>query len=328
MTVHRTFGRAGLREAAWFLAPRLVLVVLVMTLLLYAVASLPGVPYHVQTLFGPSPSWPQAGLFALLVLFALGPPALLGLQLVRLPGFWAWQFPVGILVHAVIVFLGFRFATPIASVHDLVGLPVWGIGDEWERLIRFVGLFLMISVPFAGGSALLYGLIRAYAPGRLLWWLSFALVLFGISYWIVVIQAATDNITALLPARWMVPAMAGLGLWLALLAFVGAVLAARAAGVFRGNLATLFAPVLVLPLSFGLLYLATSQSVGGPGSRLSALEFLLSPEQGVYNFSTPELLSQYSVAYLVVVVLLAASQYPVWIVYATRRFQSAVSLAP
>ncbi len=130
MSIYRSYDRNGLKQAATFWSLRVLVILVVVTAMLYLIAVVPGAPYHVRELFGSSPSLPQALLFALVVMFALGPPAMLGLQLVRLPGRYAWLFPLGILVHAIIVFLGFRFATPIASVNDLLGEPVWGIGDE------------------------------------------------------------------------------------------------------------------------------------------------------------------------------------------------------
>jgi hypothetical protein len=320
MSIHRSFGPDGWRRAVRLLLPRLALVLVLATLVLYALAIAPGVPYHVRDLFGPSPSLPQALLFALVVLFALGPPSYLGLQLIRLPAGYAWLFPLGILVHAVIVFLGFRFATPIASVHDLLGEPLWDIGDELERMIRFIGLFIAISVPIAGGTALLYAATRSYAPRRFLWWLLFALLLLGLSDWVVVGLAATDNVTALLRNGAAGIAWLGFSLWLMLLSFVASLVAERLAGVFNGTLATLFAVLLFLPLTFGVLFLATDQSVGGPASDLTAMEFLLSADRGSYFLTSGQLFLRYAAAYAVTIVLLAFSQYLLWLGYSTRRF--------
>jgi hypothetical protein len=233
-----------------------------------------------------------------------------------------WLFPVGILVHAIIVFLGFRFATPIASVHDMLGEPVWNIGDELERMIRFVGLFIAVSVPIAGGTATLYAATRSYAPQRFLWWLLFAVLLLLLSDWIVVGLAATDNITALLRTSATGVGWLGFSLWLMLLAFVASLVAERVAGVFTGTVATLFAVLLFLPASFGVLFLATDQSVGGPASDLTAMEFLLSADRSSYFFTFGQLFARYTAAYVAAIVLLAFSQYLLWLGYSTRRFSS------
>ena len=323
MSIHRSFGPGGLRQVARFVLPRFVLVVALATVLLFILSRAPGVPYHVRDLFGPDPSVFRAFLIALVTLFALGPPSYLGLQLIRLPARDVWFFPVGILVHAVIVFLGFRFATPIASAHDMLGVPVWGIGDELERMIRFVGLFIAVSVPIAGATALLYALTRSYAPQRFLWWVLFAMILLGLSDWIVVGLAATDNVTALLRDGISGIGWLGVSLWLMLLSFVASLVAERITGVFKGNLATLFAVLLFLPLSFAALFLATDQSVGAGRSSLAALEFLLSSERGQYFLSPGALFMHYAVAYLIAVVLLAFSQYLTWLGYSTRRFAPA-----
>ena len=325
MAINQVHDGGGLKQAATFWLQRLVVILVLVTATLYLIAVVPGAPYHVRELFGPSPTIPQALLFALIVLFALGPPAMLGLQLIRLPARYAWLFPAGILVHAVIVFLGFRFATPIDSVRDLLGDPIWGIGDELERLIRFSGLFLAVSLPISGGTALLYGITRAYAPRRVLWWLLFQLLFLGVSYAIVIGNAATDNITVLLRSAAGPLAWIGFAVWLLCLAFAASLLAERFAHVFRGTMATVFAIVLFLPLSYGVLFLALEQNVAGPKSGLSALDFLLSPTRTDYGFSDVGLFFRYTGVYLVTVLLLACAQYPAWLAYSTRRFTSVES---
>jgi len=312
-------GYDGLKQVGVFWSVRILIILLLTSALLYLIAVLPGAPYHIRELFGNSPSLPQAVLFALIVLFALGPPAVMGLQLVRLPSLFVWLFPVGILVHAIIVFLGFRFATPITSVQDLIGENVWAMPNELERLIRFVGLFLMVSLPISGGTALLYGVTRAYAPERVLWWLLFQLMFLLVSYWIVVISAATDNITVLLRSGAGPLAWVGFALWLLSLAFAASVVAERAAHLLKGFLATLFAVVLFLPLSFGILFLSLEPQIGGPQSNLSALDFLFSPGRTAYGVGDAQLFLRYSLAYLATILLLACSQYPAWLAYSKRQ---------
>lgn len=322
MSIRRVYGPEGLKKAAAFWLPRVLVILVIATLMLYAIALSSGSPYHIRELFGTSPSLSQALLFALIVLFALGPPAILGLQLVRLPWIYVWLFPVGILVHAVIVFLGFRYATPISSIHDLLGLPIWGLGDELERLIRFIGLFLMFSLPISGGMALLYAVTLAYAPRRVLWWVLFQGIFLILGYWVVVISAATDNITELLrgdasPLSWF-----GFSIWLLSLACIASLVAERSANVFRGTILTGFAVAVFLPLSYGILFLVLEQKMGSPSSTLSALDFLLTPDRTDYGASNLELFLRYTMAYVGAVMLLACSQYPAWVAYSTRQFRS------
>ncbi len=321
MNPHRSFGESGRREAIAFWSLRTAVVLVVATVLLYGVALAPGAPYHIRELFGASPSLPQAFLFAVLVLLALAPPALLGLQLVRDPSPWAWLYPIGILLHAVLVFLLFRFATPIASVHDLVGLPVWGMAPELERLVRFIGVFMAVSVPVSGGTALLYAITRSFEPQRFLWWLLFAVLFLAFGYWVVVGMAATENVTELLRTDAYPLAWIGLSFWMLLLAFAASMIAERLSGVFTGTLAVSFGVILLLPLSFGVLFLALEPRVLGPESNLSALGFLLSVTRTAYLESSGlALFGRYALAYGAVLLLLVFAVYPVWIGYATRRF--------
>ncbi|MCG6940154.1 MAG: hypothetical protein LJE69_02760 [Thiohalocapsa sp.] len=320
MRVRYAFGGAQRRQAIVFLALRVLVILAVASVLLYVVAVTPGVPYHVRELFGSRPTPLQALLFAVMVLLALGPPALLGLLLIREPRPWAWLFPIAILAHAVLVFLVFRYATPIASVQDLVGPSQWPIAAELERLIRFVALFLVVSVSVAGGTALLFAITRSSDPLRFLWWVLYAALFLGVGYWIVVVVAATDNVTVLLrgganPLSWL-----ALALWMLLMAAVASLAAERFAGVFTGTFAALFGVVLFAPLSYAVLLLATEPRVLGPQSSLSALEFLFSGSRSDYDLRGAQLFGHYLLSYLAVMLLLAFAQYPVWVAYATRRF--------
>jgi hypothetical protein len=288
--------------------------------LLYALAVTPGVPYHVRELFGSRPTPVQALLFAVLVLLALGPPALLGLQMIRQPRPWAWLFPIGLLAHALAVFLVFRYATPIASVHDLAGLPRWPMPEELERMIRFMALFVVVSVCVAGATALLYAITRSFLPLRFLWWVFWAAVFLALSYWLVVVLAATNNVTVLLRGNAGVLAWLALALWMVLIAFAASLLAERLSGVFSGTVAALFGVALLAPLSYGALLLAAEPRVLGPESGLSALEFLLSGSRTDYVLRDTQLFGRYLMAYAAVVLLLTFAQYPVWVAYATRRF--------
>jgi hypothetical protein len=328
MISHEHFGQAEWRQAALFLGARVIGILLIATSLLYVVAVVPGVPYHISELFGPNPTPAQALLFAVMVLLALGPPALLGLQLIRQPHPWAWLFPFGVLAHAVLIFLIFRFATPIGSVHDMVGLPIWPLPAELERLIRFTGLFVMISVSIAGGTATLYAITRSYEPVRFLWWLLHAAVFFALSYWLVLGLAATDNISVLLRGGGGLLSWMAVWLWLLLIAFGASLLAERLAGVLTSTPAALFALVLLLPLTYGALVVATEPLVLGPDSDLSALEFLLSTSRTQYLFGDIELFVRYVIAYVAVVVLFTFAQYPVWAAYSTRRFTRKPSSRP
>lgn len=323
MTVQRVFDADARVHAIGFWSIRVSIIIGVATLLLYALAVIPGVPYHIRELFGPNPTLPQALMFAMVVLLGLGPPAMLGLQLIRLPVARAWLFPLGVLAHGVIVFFAFRYATPIASVHDLLGEPVWALGGEWERMVRFVAAFLNVSLPIAGATALVYALTRSFAPRRFFLFVLFAGILTLGGYLVVVVNAATTNVTELLRGDDDLISWLGFGLWLGLIAFAASLVAERLSGVLGDSLAAGFAVLLFLPLSYGVLFLTLEPQVGGPFSELSALEFLLSATRERYFFLPVEIFGRYSVGYLIAVLLLVFAQYPVWLAYSTRRFGNA-----
>jgi hypothetical protein len=189
-----------------------------------------------------------------------------------------------------------------------------------ERLLRFTALFLLVSVSVAGGTALLYAITRSFQPLRFLVWVAYAVVFLLFGYWLVVAQAATDNIVILLRGDANLLSWLALSLWMFLLAFGASLLAERMSGVFTGTLAALFGLVLLAPLSYGALWLAAEPRVLGPESGLSALEFLLAGNRSEYVLPGAELFGRYLLTYLAMTLLLTFAQYPVWVAYSTRRF--------
>ncbi len=319
MSVVHSFGQDGLQRAGRFWLPRVGVVFLVLTLIMFGVAVVPGVPYNVQELFGSGTSLLQSALFALVALLALAPPAFVGLQIMRLPLRWVWLFPVGIIIHGVIVFLGYRFATPIGSLHDMVGLPSGEAPVEVERWLRFMGLFAMVSVPVAGGVGLLFAVTRSPVPMRFLSWVVFAILTLLVSWWIVVVNSATDNLTTLLRDGGGVLSLLLLGFWMFVLSFAAALLAQRLAQVMTGTVSTLFGILLCLPLSYWALMLALTPHTAGEDQGLSAMAFLLSPSRREYP-TGDIVMWRYAATYFVAIVVLALCQYPVWLGYAARRF--------
>jgi hypothetical protein len=320
MSVVRTFRRDGFQQAARFWLIRVGVAYLILTLVMYGLAVIPGVPYNIQELFGAQPTVLKALLFAVIALVAFSPPAFIGVQQMRMPLRWAWLFPVGIIVHGVVVFLGYRFATPIGSLHDMVGLPSGDVlPAELERWLRFMGLFALVSVPIAGGVGLFFAVTRSPLPIRFLTWVGFAVVAVLASWWIVVISSATDNITLILRGGGSLLSVLFLGVWVFVLSFSAALLAQRLSQLMGGTVITLFGILLCLPLSYWALMLALTPHIGGGDHGLSAMAFLLSPSRQEYS-SGGILFWRYAVGYLTAVVVLALCQYPVWLGYATRRF--------
>jgi hypothetical protein len=305
-----------------FWSLRTVIILLLATALLYLIAILPSTPYHIRELFGSSPSLPQALLFALIVLFALGPPAVLGLQLVRLSRGFVWLFPS-------------RHPGPCGGRIPGISLrhanrqrsrPDWRacLGDSQRTgtsrsLRRAISDGVSADLrrhriavrhharPCPSAGALVVAVSTAVSRRQLLdrrgqrgHRQHHGALAFGRG------SVGLDRIC---------PLVAEFGL-----CRIGGGRARRRP--VEGHLATLFAVAIFLPLSFGILFSSLEQQIGGPQSTLSALDFLLSARRTDYGLGMRQLLLRYSLAYLATILLLACSQYPAWLAYSTRRFKS------
>lgn len=91
-----------------------------------------------------------------------------------------------------------QFAVLPDSIHTVIGSPVLNWPWRLEEIARFIPLLSVLSVQLTGGAliaAALTGNRMAAAP---VWWLVSSALLLPIQYWVIVTQAATDNLTELL----------------------------------------------------------------------------------------------------------------------------------
>jgi len=213
-------------------------------------------------------------------------------------------------LHGVVAWLMLRAAVPMESVYDIVGSPVLDWPWEWELIGRFLALFLLWSAAAFGATMLV---LRPRAPALraplLVWGTTLPFVL-GISYYVVVAQAATDNLTELLAHRASFGAF--LGLWAA---FLAAAVASAALGIVlgtrfrRGGKWGLPITVLSLPLAYAALSFALEPYIVKYDQVFSAFQFLLSSDRQHYA-GPGELVLRYVVAYLGLVSIAAASAAP------------------
>lgn len=238
---------------------------LALALVLYGLARLPAVPYNVRESIDPTMPWISAlGLAASLL--------------------WAFAYPVwavarqrsllaALLVHGVVAYALLRLSVPLESLDDVVGTPVLGWPWEWERLGRFLALFLAFGL--AAWGAALWTAPAASFRARLVW---FAVLVPGLalSHAVVVKLAATDNLTELIAGEGS--PFAFLALWLALLALFTAGYAA----VFAQGIHRLWPAPVSLLLGWGLAQLGLESRVVKYGETFSALQFLLSSDRAHY----------------------------------------------
>lgn len=227
----------------------------------------------------------------------------------------AWGYPGLVLLHAVGAWTLLRLGVPMESLHDIVGSPILGWPWEWEMIGRFAALFSIVSLQLTAG-ALAAGALNGRGGGRAwLYWLAAAAVMLPAAHWVVVTQAATDNLTELMaegggwfPSLLLVAFLGGMAL-------AGSLLALLAAGNRRLWSISAIWLIVWLPMSYLAVSHGTEGTIVKYGKVFSALQFLLSTDRAHYAGGA-ELLMRYAIFYLGSAGVIALIQFPFW----RRRF--------
>lgn len=240
---------------------------------------LPGVPYNVRELVSGGP----AGVLSLLALAAasyLLANAALPLGNGR-PASRMLAAPLWLAASGTLAFALLRAGVPTESMDDIVGSPVLGWPWEWERLGRFIALWMALSLQIAGGFALAATLGNAHRLPLLLNWAIVATVAAAPLFHVVITHAATDNLTELVAQNSSFVAASLVALGLMAVALSGSCLSALVAGAgSRAGLATgLLAGATFAPLCF---VLGTEATIVKYDKVFSALQFLLSTDRNHY----------------------------------------------
>ncbi len=272
-------------------------------------------PYNVRELVDLDHPLFSVGLLSLLVYWIGGLPVF-ALSLVQGPvARTAWLLPLLILLHAAVAWVLLRNAVPMESIYDIVGDPVLNWAWEWELLGRFLALVGAVSLQLFGAVMIAGALAskRLRLSTGIIAWLLASAVLLPVIHWVVVVQAATDNLTEL---------MAGGGdwqssLWLAaallIVTFAAALLSSLI--VLRGGRLRWFAPlfiVLSFPLAYQALSAGTEHLIIKYKQVFSALQFLLSRDRAHLVIGV-ELQWRYYILHGAIVGVLALTQYPFWL---------------
>ncbi len=293
-------------------ARRLLLGIAALALLLAVFTRLPGVPYSVRALLNPYHPVAAPVLLAVFLFWMLGLPAAIarGLQY-RGAAFW---FPLAVAAQAIIGWALLREAVLPAMIHKVAGYPVLGWPGEWETLLRCGALLAALGLLLTGGC-----LTAWRATGREVHlWLLWTLLTLPWLHVLIVVRAATDNLTELLNDGWATDLY--LQGWLLL---VGATATRLAAGVSRGVPATrpqrppsflATVPKWVwdlgsVALGWCLLSLGLASDIEKYGQHFSALQFLLSTDRQHYATGV-DLALRYLVFHAGVVGCIALAQWP------------------
>lgn len=283
---------------------------LTITLGLWLVSQLPMVPYNVRELFDTRFPIVSFALFAGFLLWTLAVPAWLGSKVVD------WRsthlvvaLPV-LLAHAIVAWILLRLSVPLESMHDIVGSPVLGWPWEWELLGRFIALYLTIIMGVLAGLLAGLSVYGKHTSQAIATWLILAVLLLPLLHWIIVTQAATDNLTELMDGGGHLLASLGLLLFIIIIAAAGSLAALINPKQRRSRNQRAIGMILLSPLlAYTCLTLGTEAHVVKYGQTFSALQFLFSPDREHYA-NTGTLITIYGLLHIIAVAAITAIQRP------------------
>jgi len=285
---------------------RYLFALVLMTVALWLVTSSELAPYNLRELTEKFP--PPFGALGLLLaaLVAFSPAALIGRTLSESQHLK----PLLLLVffgHVLLLYLVLRVALPLESIDDIIGSVRPAGTAELERFLRFAGFFLFVGTAVAGGVAAWFAL-RSIRPQRIGRWLLLGALGFLIGDWAIVVKASTDNLVELIRGRGSLIGMAALYLWFWVTSFhavLGVVWLRRKLSLPISLVATLF----LLPLAYGLFWVALEPHVVKYQQAFSAIQFLLSPDRENYVFGS-ELVIRFVLMQFGLLLLMGFAFYP------------------
>ncbi len=307
-------GAAPVGRAPWHIDA---LAVAVLAILVGSLARLPFLPYNVKELFLP-------GVWALVS--AAGIAIAIYWQSVAHLDFLSWAssdparpltLPLWIILHGIVSWVLVRIAVPQESLQDIVGSPILGWPWEWEMLLRFLALDAVVSLAALGAALIVWNLYRIQMFGMLILWLLASVFLAPLLHWVIVSQAATDNLTELMRGGGTIGSSVLLGAGLLCVLLTASGLSAGFAAPGR-RLAPLIVGALAMPLAYLCVRFGTEPVIVKYDKVFSALQSLLSTDRAHYA-TGPELLLRYCLANIAVVVMIGLLQAPHWR-HTLRRF--------
>ena len=253
----------------------------VIFLAISSIAHLPSVPYNVRELIAP-------GLFGILSVAGLsfcilwqvvGHDVFLR-QCDRQYGRMLF-LPLWLVAHGCVSWVLLRLSVPLESIHDIVGTPVLGWVWESELIARFLALNATLALQVIGATILVAVAAKQLRAENLVSWMAWTSILAWPLYWVVVINAATDNLTELMRDGGSFVSSAFLAVGLLLLFLAGSCISYWIA--YRPRfLPVLLSTLAALVCSVTCRWFGTEPIIVKYGTVFSAWQFLLSTNRDHY----------------------------------------------
>lgn len=292
----------------------LLVISILFTLLGWLAILSPRVPYNIRELF--ATDYPLLTLFIFLcfLYWGFGIPVYLALWISK--GRWIriMLFPLLVVLHGAVAYIFLRISVPMESIYDIVGSPILNWSWEWELLGRFVALFGIFSLFLIGG--VLVALLQSYDyffKWKLIWrWIVNVIILLPIGYWVVVKQAATDNLTELMKAGGNWISIVLLCSWIFIIACVTSTLLVHILGWRRYRLISAILLVLLsFPIGYLTLHFGTENAIYKYGQVFSAMQFLFSVSREHY-LEIQDIIFRYIIFHTITIGIITLVQYPFW----------------
>ena len=294
-----------LRQRGWKTGWRIHMTTfLALTVCVFVATRLPFVPYNLRELNAAG----VAGIFSSLALALLAYWWANGHFLFLR---WAGQaqmlaLPAWLVIYALVAWLVIRAALPLESIHDIVGAPVLAWPPELELAGRYVALHSALALQMIGATLFVQLVFGSGRLASLLVWLMFCALLAWPLHWIVVVAAATDNLTELMRGGGSFAASTLLATGFFALFVTGGAIAALFAFPQQRGKAVILATVSFFVAAAAFWY-GSDQVIVKYGKVFSAWQFLLSTNRQNYVQGV-DLLLRFAIAYLAVVIVLGMLQ--------------------
>lgn len=299
-----------------------VLELLVITTVVLIARQMDFIPYNVRELFIDKSPWLSVLSFWLLLNLLLGFPVCLACFHQEGGIKKHFLFPVVISGVGIIAWVFLKISVPMESVYDIVGTPILGWRWEFETIYR---LIFLLAVPLVVFSFSAMGILYSrYFPSQPIdvfsigCWVLMGLGVLLLSHAVVVVNAATDNLTELMAHGGGLISSAMIFLWLLNLGLFGSIISCElAVGEKKYSRISLILIVSCL-IGYGLLLWGLENHVVKYGKAFSALQFLLSPNREML-VSGGDLFIRYVAVHWMLLTVLGVTQFPFW--YAVQKRQ-------
>ncbi|WKJ89438.1 VanZ family protein [Methylomonas montana] len=275
------------------------------------------VPYNVRELFSVDYPIISALGLTILIYWCFSYPLYSLMRVVKKNKLEVFFCVKVVMFHSLVAWLLVRAIIPIESIHDILGSPILSIPVELELVLRFVALFSVYSLMTLGAThAALLFVVSGREFERLFFLGAFwLLLLLPVDYWVVVIKAATDNLTELMVNDGHSFSVINLCIYFFLVGWLGASISTLTISHNIRRVAIVgFVFLVSFPLGYQLLSWGTEQFIFKYDTVFSALNFLLSADRN--NFVSDNVLKlRFFIVHLGLVSMMVITQVPVRMIF-------------